>query len=315
MRHCLVQSHKRSRRIRWYSVALTLLVLLSLSAEILSELADITYDYTNVASARLPPLSTSTSEPQAVGSIDLVNGKTVFHLLGTDSLGRDVLIRLAMGTRVTLMVAFGAALVAFLLGTWVGLWLGYRGGLADRIGSSILDVLQALPFLVIVILLTAAVGSWSDDASNTIPRWMSAGLLVTALGGVQWFSLARHARGQACALRSAPFVVTARAMGYPTFRVIFLHVLPGAWPSITSYTLLMIPSLILEEAFLSFLGFGIQPPVPSVGVMLQDGVAFAVTAPHLLLAPALVLMLLTASLFAWSDAATMAKAETAAEGQ
>ncbi len=220
------------------------------------------------------------------------------HLLGTDSLGRDLAVRLLYGLRVTLLVALCATLIAFLMGAGVGLAAGFLGGRIDTTLLRLLEVLQAVPFIFVVILLTVA----TRDAlvlkveSAQGQALAQAVVLFCALGAVQWFSLARYARGLGASLRSAEFVLAMRSMGYSTTRIVTRHLLPNALLPLLAFGTLLVPTLVLEEAFLSFLGFGVQPPFPSIGILLNDGVAMLEIAPALMVAPALTLLALTWSL-------------------
>ncbi len=220
------------------------------------------------------------------------------HLLGTDSLGRDLAVRLFYGLRVTLLVAICATLIAFLMGATLGLAAGFLGGRFDTTLLRLLEVLQAVPFIFVVILLTVA----TRDAlvlkveSAQGQALAQAVVLFCALGAVQWFSLARYARGLGASLRTAEFVLALRGMGYSTPRIVARHLLPNALVPLLAFGTLLIPTLVLEEAFLSFLGFGVQPPFPSLGILLSDGVAMLELAPALMVAPALTLLALTWSL-------------------
>jgi ABC-type dipeptide/oligopeptide/nickel transport system permease subunit len=220
------------------------------------------------------------------------------HLLGTDSLGRDLAVRLLYGLRVTLLVALCATFIAFLMGAGLGLAAGFLGGRIDRTLLRLLEVLQAVPFIFVVILLTVA----TRDAlvlkveTAQAQALAQAVVLFCALGAVQWFSLARYARGLGASLRNEEFVLALRGMGYSTPRIVVRHLLPNAFLPLLAFGTLLIPTLVLEEAFLSFLGFGVQPPFPSLGILLSDGVAMLDLAPTLMVAPAFALLALTWSL-------------------
>jgi oligopeptide transport system permease protein len=223
--------------------------------------------------------------------------ETATHWLGTDRLGRDVLTRLIYGLRVSLLVALLATAVAFLLGSVLGLACGYAGGLADAALLRFLEVLQAVPFLFVVILLSVFVREicqtrWTNPQTQALTQSM---VLFAALGAVQWFSLARFARGLAVSLRSSDFVKAQVGMGFTSRQVVLRHLLPNTLTPLSAYAVLLIPVLVVEEAFLSFLGFGIQPPYPSLGNLLNDGLGAMETVPALLLGPAVVVLVLTAS--------------------
>lgn len=223
--------------------------------------------------------------------------ETAIHWLGTDRLGRDVLTRLIYGLRVSLLVALLATAVAFVLGSVLGLACGYAGGLADAALLRFLEVLQAVPFLFVVILLSVFVRElfqmrWTNPQTQALAQSM---VLFAALGAVQWFSLARFARGLAVSLRSSDFVKAQVGMGFTARQVVLCHLLPNTLTPLLAYAVLLIPVLVVEEAFLSFLGFGIQPPYPSLGNLLNDGLGAMETVPALLMGPAVLVLVLTAS--------------------
>lgn len=220
------------------------------------------------------------------------------HVLGTDALGRDLLTRVIYGLRVSLVVALCATAVSFLFGAFLGLASGFVGGRPDRVFLRVLEVLQALPFIFVVILVAV----FSRDVLAV--RWQSANtqalvqsvVLFCALGAVQWFSLARYARGLAFDLRNSDFCVALVGMGFSPSQMIFKHLLPNSLVPLLAYAVLLVPALVLEEAFLSFLGFGVQPPYPSLGILLNEGVAVMEIAPGVLGISAAIIFLLAWSL-------------------
>jgi oligopeptide transport system permease protein len=221
-----------------------------------------------------------------------------FHLLGTDLLGRDVAVRLLYGLGISMAVALSAAAVSFLLGTLLGLACGLAGGWSDRLLLRLLEVLQSIPFLFVVILVSMFSRDvmrvrWADPGAQAMAQ---AVLLFCCLGAIQWFSLARYARGLAFSLKTAPFVEALVGLGIPRRRIVLRHVLPNTLKPLAAYAVLLVPTLVLEEAFLSFLGFGIQPPYPSLGILLSESVAFMDVRPTLVLIPATTLLVLTWSL-------------------
>ena len=187
------------------------------------------------------------------------------HPLGTDRAGRDVLSRLIFGTRISLMVGFGSQLLSLVLGISFGLVAGYFGGWIDTAISRFMEILQAFPSLLFIIVLSVTLGS---------------GLLTAyiALGIVGWASVARIVRGQTLSLRESEFVEGARAAGARNASIIFRHILPGTLPSLIVIYSIGVGGAIIGEATLSFLGLGVQPPTPSWGQMIADGQAYLTTA-------------------------------------
>lgn len=187
------------------------------------------------------------------------------HPLGTDRAGRDVLSRLIFGTRISLMVGFGSQLLSLVLGISFGLIAGYFGGWIDTAISRFMEILQAFPSLLFIIVLSVTLGS---------------GLLTAyiALGIVGWASVARIVRGQTLSLRESEFVEGARAAGARPASIIFRHILPGTLPSLIVIYSIGVGGAIIGEATLSFLGLGVQPPTPSWGQMIADGQAYLTTA-------------------------------------
>ena len=180
------------------------------------------------------------------------------HWLGTDSLGRDLLVRMLHGGRISLGVGLSATLVALTIGVLYGAAAGYHGGKVDAVLMRLVDILYALPFTIFVILLMVIFGR------NII-------LLFVAIGAVEWLTMARIVRGQVMALKKMEFIEAARALGYGHRRIVLRHLLPNILGPIIVYTTLTIPAVMLLEAFLSFLGLGVQPPMSSWGTLIKDG--------------------------------------------
>ena len=194
------------------------------------------------------------------------------HWLGTDSLGRDQLTRLLYGGRVSLMVGLAATAVSLTIGVLYGAISGYLGGKADAVMMRLVDILYSLPFTIFVILLTVFFGR------NII-------LLFVAIGAVEWLTMARIVRGQVASLKRMEFVEAAHALGLRKRRIILRHMIPNVLGPVIVYTTLTVPAVMLLEAFLSFLGLGVQPPMSSWGSMIKDGAEKMEEFPWLLLAP------------------------------
>ena len=180
------------------------------------------------------------------------------HPFGTDFYGRDLLVRVLVGGRVSLSVGLLAAFLAATIGTVYGAVSSYAGGLVDTAMMRVVDILYALPYMFLVIILVTILGK-------------SLLLLFLALGAVGWLLTARVVRGQVMSLKEQDFVLAARRLGTPGRDIVFRHLIPNTLgPVIVTFTL-TVPSMILQEAFLSFLGLGVQPPQPSLGSLINDG--------------------------------------------
>lgn len=202
---------------------------------------------------------------------------TAGHLLGADSLGRDLLARLLMGLRVSLAIGLVATLVSLVIGIAWGAVAGYVGGALDEIMMRVVDVLYSLPFIFFVILLMVTFGS------NII-------LIFIAIGAVEWLTMSRIVRGQTLGLKHKEFVEAARAAGLSQGGVISRHIIPNLLGPVVVYVTLTIPAVILAESFLSFLGLGVQPPMASLGTLIAGGAQDMELAPWLLIFPALTMV-------------------------
>ena len=195
------------------------------------------------------------------------------HWLGTDTLGRDLLVRTLTGGRVSLGVGLAATFVALTIGVVYGAVAGFVGGKRDAFMMRGVDIMYSLPFPIFVILLMVFFGR------NII-------LLFVAIGAVEWLTMARIVRSQVMAVKRMEFIEAARSLGYGRRRIIFRHILPNILGPVIVYTTLTIPAVMLLEAFLSFLGLGVQPPMSSWGVLIKDGAEKMEEFPWLLVFPA-----------------------------
>ena len=206
------------------------------------------------------------------------------HVMGTDLLGRDMLARVIYGGRISILVGLVGTLVSLVIGVSYGAISAYAGGKVDEVMMRIVDVLYSLPYIFLVILLLTVFSK-------------SLLLLFVALGAVQWLTMARIVRGQVLSLKNQNFVEAARALGASDSRIVFAHIVPNTLGPVIVYTTLTIPAIILQEAFLSFLGLGVQPPDASWGVLVSEGAQMLAFFPWLTIFPGFALAL---TLFAFN---------------
>ncbi len=197
-------------------------------------------------------------------------------MLGTDNLGRDLLARLIQGSQISLAVGFIGAFLSMIIGTILGSIAGFFGGLPDKIITKIIEILYVLPYLLIVIILM------------TIMERSIIGLFI-ALAFVSWLTVARVVRGQVQSLSSSEFIQAAKTFGATNQRIILKHLIPNSIGMIVIFTTIRVPSFIIAEAFLSFLGLGISAPMTSWGELVQNGIATFVEYPWKVFIPAIVM--------------------------
>lgn len=224
--------------------------------------------------ARLPGLADPTLQDLRLGATP----PSLTHPFGTDELGRDLLARVLHGGRISLLVGLVGTLVSLLIGVTWGAVAGYRGGRTDEVMMRVVDVLYSLPYIFLVILLLVFFSR-------------SLIMLFVALGLVQWLTMARIVRGQVLSLKQQTFIEAARALGAGDTRIIFRHIVPNTLGPVIVYTTLTVPAIILQEAFLSFLGLGVQPPAASWGTLVSDGARVLALFPWLVVFPGAALSL------------------------
>ncbi len=263
------------RRSKLALFGLAVLALLLLTALLADLIAPYSYTAQNVALAR--------------------RGPSAANWLGTDELGRDMLSRLIYGGRISLAVAVVAQVVILLIGVPIGAAAGYFGGWVDSLLSRTVEVLYSFPdLLLIIIVVTSLRAALRADLGGPLALLASldaamAGMLgiFLSLAVVSWLTVARLVRGQVLSLKEREFIEAARASGASQGRIILRHLLPNALPAIVVAATLGIPRVILIEAALSFIGIGVQPPMPSWGAMILAGSNAARGGqPHLILGPA-----------------------------
>ena len=180
------------------------------------------------------------------------------HYFGVDDLGRDLFARTAQGTRISLTVGIIGAVISVVVGTLYGAIAGYAGGRTDQIMMRIVDILLAIPFMFVIILLLVMFGK-------------SLSMLFLGIGLLSWLSMARIVRGQTLTLKGKEFIEAARATGVPSWVIITRHIVPNLLGIVAVYATLLIPEMILTESFISFLGLGVQEPLTSLGRLIAEG--------------------------------------------
>jgi peptide/nickel transport system permease protein len=251
------------RRFRRHRLAVTgsfVILILSIAAALAPLIAPHDPTYIDVAYKLSPP------------------GQYGF-LLGTDELGRDVLTRLLYGSRISLSVGLSAAAVTILVGSLAGAAAGYFGGAVDNVIMRFADVVLCFPTLFLALVLAAFLG----------PSLISVMIVIAA---TSWMTVARLVRGQILSLRERDFILAARALGVPAGRMIFRQLLPNAMAPILVAATLSVANAILNESYLSFLGYGIQPPMPSWGNMLSKAQMYVTYAPWVAIFPGLLITLI-----------------------
>lgn len=261
----------RLRRDRAARAAMLILAAISLAAALGPLASPFGYDQLDWRHIAVPPLATA-------------------HWLGTDRLGRDLLVRMLYGTRLSLVIGATATAVSVVIGVAWGATAGFAGGRLDGVMMRIVDVLNSLPYLLLVIALTTLFGRGNPY------------VLFAAIGAVGWITMARIVRGQALSLERRTFVEAAVASGASAPRILARHIVPNLAGPVIVYAALTVPQMILFESFLSFLGLGIQEPLSSLGSLIRDGAEQMGSAPWLLAAPAGVLALMLLALNLLGDA-------------
>jgi peptide/nickel transport system permease protein len=231
-------------------------------------------------------------DPNIVDLLDRLSGPSLAHPLGTDELGRDVLLRLLAGGRVSLVIGIAAALAAAMLGTLIGLAAGYLGGWTDRVLMRGTDAMIALPLLPLLIVLAALdLNKLGLPASLVQSEEIGVFRIVALAVLVGWTTAARLVRGAALVARNRDFVRAARSLGAGVPHILWLHILPNVLGPLIVATTLSVGDVILFESVLSFLGLGVQPPLSSWGSMLSNAQELIAAAPLLAVYPGLMIFL------------------------
>jgi oligopeptide transport system permease protein len=190
--------------------------------------------------------------------------------LGTDGKGRDILSRIVWGSRTSILVALAAALCSLAIGVTYGALAGYLGGRADNLMMRVVDILYSIPFIFLIIFLITIVNEYRSELEDRFGVDRET-VFYVVIGAVYWLTMARVVRGQVLSLRNREFIEAARVLGASTARIVFVHLVPNVLSIVIVYLTLTIPAVMLFEAFLSFLGLGIEPPKVSWGLLAVDG--------------------------------------------
>jgi oligopeptide transport system permease protein len=232
------------------------------------------FERTNVVAALMPPTWWHHSEEQLEQAEQVIKSGGYLTIFGTDQLGRDIFARCIVGGAISICVGLFAACIAVFVGTMWGTVAAIRGGKVDAAMMRTVDILYGLPSIMLVVLITVAVNSIVNSAtsiSSTVQEFLHVMALLAAIGIVSWLTVSRVIRGQVRSIISRPAMDACRVIGVGPIRTYTHHLLPALLGTIVVYATLTVPTAILSEAFLSFLGIGIREPLPSWGNLAADG--------------------------------------------
>ena len=289
------------RRFRKNKIAMTsliVIIIIMIFAFILPSFYPYSYEQQIRGSENLAPMQYSQQELELIAQ-----GQKVFpHILGTDSLGRDIMIRLMIGSRVSLLVGIVASVLVLLIGSLYGSIAGYFGGKVDMIMMRLVDIIYTVPDILIIILLMVTLKYPLESLANNVPGfdWINTigvGLICIFIvfSLLYWVGMARINRSQILTLKEQEFVTAAKALGASHGRIIRKHLLTNCMGTLIVTTTLQIPSSIFTESFLSFIGIGVAAPMPSLGSMASQAIGGITSYPYRLLAPAIMISLIILS--------------------
>lgn len=282
-------------------IALGVVILLALFAFVGPYFVDYSYEQQVRGSSNLAPFEYSEKEQERIDA-----GEKVFpHVFGTDNHGRDIMVRVMVGTRVSMLVGVLAALLVLVIGAIYGSISGYFGGIVDAIMMRLVEIIYTVPDVLVVLLLSVTLKPAletfiANNPENPLSKLMfvmgsSLISIFITFGLLYWVTMARIIRGQVMQLKQQEYITAARALGASGGKIIRTHLLPNSMGSMIAATSLQIPSAIFLESFLSFLGFGVSAPLTSLGSMCSDGLGGMYTYPHRLFIPAILLSVMILS--------------------
>jgi len=300
---------KRLVKNRVALVSLIVIVLITISSILLPMFWPYSYDQqlgatpgkpVDASYANLAPFEYGRTEQKLIDA-----GEKVFpHIFGTDSAGRDYFIRVVYGARISLAVGFFASLIVLIIGLTVGSIAGYCGGKVDLVIMRIVDIIYSLPDMLMVILLSTVLKeALQPIIEGTVLAKLGTNMisLFIVFGLLYWVSMSRQIRGQILSLREQEYVLAAQAAGAPGKWIIMKHLLPNCISVVVISTALQIPSAIFTESYLSFLGLGVNAPMPSLGSLASDALNGMSSYPYRLVIPAIVISLIVLSLNLFGD--------------
>ena len=295
---------KRLFKNKIATISLFLIVVITLAAVIIPEVWPYKYEQQlGVVQGKAPDPSYLDLKPFEYGETEqarIAAGEEVFpHIFGTDAYGRDYFIRVVYGTRISLAVGFFASLIVLLIGMTVGAIAGYCGGKVDLVIMRIVDIIYSLPDMLMVILLSAVLKETLGTAlTGTVLEKIGSNIisLFIVFGLLYWVSMSRLIRGQILSLREQEYVLAAKSMGAKGSWIITKHLIPNCISVVIISTALQIPNAIFTESYLSFLGLGVNAPMPSLGSLANEALSGIYSYPHRLVVPALIISFIVLSL-------------------
>ena len=275
-------------------IGLVLIILVMLFAIVAPMVSGYTYKDVNAAATNLPPKIPGLEKlgifDGTLNGVDIYAQKGIeeYHYFGTDNLGRDIFTRVGEGTRISLMIAFLSITVNLLIGVVYGLISGYFGGWVDNVMQRFIEILVGIPSMVILTLLLLV---------------MKPGIasIVIALTITSWVNMSRIVRAQVLKLKNQEFVLASKTLGTPSLRIVRKDMLPNAFGQIIITFTFSIPDAIFLEAFLAFIGLGVQEPMASLGSLINTGYKSAMTYPYMIVAPVVILAILMLSFTVLGD--------------